>query len=112
MNNYINIFNTRIDDLIKISINHRKNDGNGVIFCNFTDKDKLDVYFIPLLKDGEICETFPKELVNYYIDKYKTMPSSFIYFNLFDNNENLNIELDLDKKSNYSNLKYNNENNQ
>ena len=97
MENYINIFKNRLDDLIKISINHRKNDGPGVLFCNFTDKEKMDVYYIPLNDQNN----FPKNHFSYYVEKFEKMPSSFIFFNIFDSNENVHLEFDLDKNSNF-----------
>ena len=47
-------------------------------------------------------ENFPKELYNFYIDKINNMPKSFLFFNLFDEKDQMHIEYDLDKKSNYS----------
>jgi hypothetical protein len=103
MDTYLNIFNNRIDDLTKISINHRKNDGPGVIFCDFSNKEKMNVYFVPLYKDGSIYNAFPQEYVKYYLDRLEQLPNSFIFFNLYDEKENIHIEYDLDKKSTYSN---------
>ena len=103
-NNYISIINNRIDDLIKISINERKQHGNGILFLNFTNKEKLDVFYISLYKDtGTINESFPQELINYLIDKIKSVPPSVIFLNIFDENKNINLELDLEKDSEYTN---------
>jgi len=101
---YLNIFNNRLDDLIKISIDERKKQGNGILFLNFTNKEKLDVFYISLYdKDTHaINEKFPKELVNYLIDKISSTPPSVIFFNLFDDESNLNLEIDLEKDSEYT----------
>lgn len=103
-NSYISIVNKRIDDLIKISINERKQHGNGILFLNFTNKEKLDVFYIPLYdkETNNINDSFPKELVNYLIDKIKSTPPSVIFFNLFDETNNMNLELDLEKDSEYT----------
>ena len=104
-NTYISIINNRMEDLIKISINERKQHGNGVLFLNFTDKEKLDVFYISLYnkETGTINESFPKELINYLIDKIKNVPPSVIFFNIFDEYKNMNLELDLEKDSEYTN---------
>ena len=104
---YLNIFNNRLDDLIKISIDERKKQGNGILFLNFTNKEKLDVIYISLYEkvDGRELkqnEKFPKELVNYLIDKIASTPPSVIFFNLFDDESNLNLEIDLEKDSEYT----------
>ena len=107
-NGYLNIFNNRLDDLIKISIDERKKQGNGILFLNFTEKEKLDVFYISLYEkvDGRELkqnENFPKELINYLIDKLESTPPSVIFFNLFDDESNLNLEIDLEKDSEYTN---------
>ena len=103
-NNYISIMNNRMDDLTKISINERKQYGNGILFLNFTNKEKLDVFYISLYnkETGTINESFPKELINYLIDKIKSVPPSVIFFNIFDKDKNMNIECDLEKDSEYT----------
>ena len=100
MDNYINIFKNKLDDLVKISINHRKSEGPGVLFCNFCQKEKMDVFYIPLSNP----QSFPQNHYKYYIEKFEKMPSSFIYFNLFDETNNVHIEYDLDKQSTFKHL--------
>tara|TARA_B110001469_G_C9625763_1_gene312376 strand:- start:1076 stop:1432 length:357 start_codon:yes stop_codon:yes gene_type:complete len=104
-NGYINVFNNRIDDMIKISIQERDVKGNGILFLDFTNKDKLDVFYISLYdKDTHVInEKFPKHLINYLIDKIGSVPPSVIFFNLFDGDSNLNLEIDLEKDSEYTN---------
>ena len=95
MEKYVTIFNNRLDDLVKISIDNRKQQGPGVLFLSFCDKSKMDCFYIPLNKN------FPEKYIDYYKNKLETNPSSIIYFNLFDNDNDLNIEMDLDKKSDF-----------
>ena len=54
----------------------------------------MDCFYIPLNKN------FPEKYLDYYKNKLDTNPY-IIYFNLFDNTEDLNIEMDLDKKSEF-----------
>ena len=104
MDGYINVFDKRLDDLIKIMINKRYSEGNGVLFLDFSKKDNLDVFYLPLYDKKNECvnSIFPKEIYDYYKEKFESCPSSLVYFHLFDENEKLNIELDLDKESNYT----------
>ena len=114
MDNYLKIFEKNLNDLIKISINHRKNDGQGVLFCNFTNKEKMDVYYLSLFESGERNNKFPEKYFNYYLEKYQKMETSFIYFNLYDDKQDINIELDLDKRNvnKYENIVKQNEQNE
>ena len=99
----LTVFENKLDDLIKIMINERYDKGNGVLFLNFVSKEKLDVYYISLYnKENEtVNEHFPREFFNYYVDKFKNCPKSLIYFYVFNENEGIHIEVDLDKKSGY-----------
>lgn len=103
--NCLNAVHKRIDDLTKISINHRKNEGKGVLFCDFSQKDNLNVFFISLYS-----ENFPREYLNYYIEKFSDMPASFLFFNIFNDKENMHLEYDIDKNSSYSQKLLNNNN--
>ena len=40
MEGYLNVFNNRLSDLIKLSITQRKNNGNGALFLDFSN----DIY--------------------------------------------------------------------
>ena len=44
------------DELIQLSITHRKNEGFGVMFIDVTNEEKADVRFLPI---G--CEHFPQD---------------------------------------------------
>lgn len=96
MEGYLNVLNNRINDLVQISIQERKNNGLGVLFMNFTDKLKLDCYFLKI--DDE---NFPTTLRDQIIERYKNSPNSIIYFNIYDENISEIVEIDLDKNSNY-----------
>ena len=102
MEAYLEIFKTRADDLIKISINERKDKGPGMFFLNFTDKEKMDAFYIHFYDRENECinKNFPPELVNYFKDKRESpMFQSTVYFHLFDKDQHLNLELDLDKNN-------------
>ena len=104
MEGYVNVFERRLDDLIKIMINERYSKGNGVLFLDFTKHDNMDVFYVPIYDKENEClnSVFPAEFLEYYQDKYKNCPSSLVYFHLFDEKEKLHIELDLDKKGGYT----------
>ena len=104
MEGYINVFERRLDDLIKIMINERYSKGNGVLFLDFTKQENMDVFYVPIYDKENDClnSVFPTEFLEYYQDKYKNCPSSLVYFHLFDEKEKLHIELDLDKKGGYT----------
>ena len=107
MESYLNVFNNRVSDLIQISIKERSEKKNGILFLNFSIKDKLDVYYIPLIdKDsGEIHKDFPPDMVSSFIEKSKTVPPSVIFFYLYDEKDGMFLELDLEKDSEYTNYK-------
>lgn len=100
MEGYLNIMNNRINDLIQISIKERKDNGLGVLFMDFTDKLKLNCYFLKI--DDE---HFPLDLRKTIIERYENSPKSIIYFNIYDEDISEIVEIDLDKNSNFhSNL--------
>lgn len=121
MDNCLKIFEKNLDNFIKISINDRykilTNDDIpikcGVLFINFNKKSD-NVSFIPLdrllfhkslpyiVPNFFNNETIINKFFDYYNTKYCDLPKSFIFFSLIYNNENLNIELDLDKSNSYS----------
>lgn len=107
MEGYLNVFDNRISELIQISINERKEKKNGILFLNFTNKDNLDVYYIPLIdkETGELNKDFPQSMVNSFIEKSKSVPPSVIFFYLFDEKDGMFLELDLEKDSEYTNYK-------
>ena len=96
-NIYTNIVNTRLKELIQIYINERKKNGIGMLFINFTNKEKMDVCYNSLYNKENECinPKFPPDLSPRLIENNK--PQSIIYFNIFDANGNFLMELDLDK---------------
>ena len=100
---YLKMIEKRIDQLVQIYISNRKENGLGMLFLNFCDKEKLDVFYNPLYDKEKECsnEMFPKKLISYVTDNKN--PDSIIYFNLFDNDGDFILKLDLDKNSNYLN---------
>ena len=100
---YLNMIEKRIDELIQIYITNRKELGLGMLFLNFCNKERLDVFYNPIYdKEKEAPnEMFPKDLISYVTDSSK--PDSIIYFNLFDNEGNSILTIDLDKNSTYLN---------
>ena len=98
---YLKMIEKRIDQLVQIYISSRKENGLGMLFLNFCDKEKLDVFYNPLYDKEKECpnEMFPENLISYVTDN-KT-PDSIIYFNLFDNDGDFMLKIDLDKNSNY-----------
>jgi hypothetical protein len=98
-NIYANIVNTRLKDLIQIYITERKNNGIGMLFINFTNKEKMDVFYNPLYDKENECinSQFPEDLSKCLTENNK--PPSIIYFNIFDANGNFLMEVDLDKRN-------------
>ena len=97
-NIYANIINSRLKDLIQIYITERKQNGIGMLFINFTNKEKMDVSYNPLYDKENECinPLFSQDLLKYLTENNK--PPSIIYFNIFDANGNFIMELDLDKQ--------------
>ena len=48
MEGYFNVIQKRLDDLVKISITERKNNGQGVLFLNFCDLSKMDCAYLKI----------------------------------------------------------------
>ena len=98
MENYLKIAESRMDQLIQIYISERKANGEGVIFLNFCNPEKMDCTYIPF-----VSEKFPIDFRNRILERREKVPSSVIFFNLFDNTNNTLLEVDLDKNSNFYN---------
>ena len=96
MENYINIVNNRIDDLVKITISERKQKGLGILFLDFEDKEKLDCRYVGLTE-----EVFPDIVRQKYSERMKSVPSSIIFFLIYDGTDELFYEVDLDKNSKF-----------
>ena len=100
----LNVFEKKLDDLIKISINERYANGDGVLFLNFVSNEKLDVFFHPLFDKKNDClnNVFSKKYIDFYLDKFKNAPKSLLYFLIIEGEDELNMEVDLDKESGYT----------
>ena len=96
MEQYLKIIEKRIDQLIQIYISERKANGEGAIFLNFCNPEKMDCGYIPF-----ISEKFPLDLKSKILERRQRVPSSVIFFNLFDDNNETLLEIDLDKNGNY-----------
>ena len=96
MEGYMNVFDRRSNDLIQISIKERKDKGLGCLFLDFSEKDKLECFYL-VLQD----ERFPLNLRNNLEKRIEIAPKSIIYFYIFDSKEERIIEIDLDKNSNF-----------
>ena len=59
----------------------------------------MNAYYIEIHdKENDCLNTkFPSNLIDYFQNKIKSVPSSVIFFNLYDKENSLNLELDLDK---------------
>ena len=98
MENYLKIAESRMEQLIQIYISERKANGEGVIFLNFCNPEKMDCAYIPF-----VSEKFPIDLRNRILERREKVPSSVIFFNLFDDTNDTLLEVDLDKNSNFYN---------
>jgi len=99
LNIYVNIVNKRITELVQIYISDRKRLGDGMLFLNFTNKEKMDVFFNPINDNENECANtqFPEELMKYMNNR--DIPNSVIFFYIFDDTNNTILEIDLDKHS-------------
>ena len=97
MDSYINVVEKRMDDLIKICIQERKNKGFGVLFLDFSKELEMNCYYI-LIDD----ENFPNDIKQNIKNRSELAPNSIIYLYVFNNKEEGRIlEIDLDKNSNF-----------
>ena len=96
MQQYLSIINKRLDDLIKITINERKANGLGILFLDFSDKTKMDCRYASLSN-----EEFPQIVRERYYERITSLPNSIIFFLIYDGQEELLYEVDLDKNSTF-----------
>ncbi len=99
---YLKMIESRIDQLVQIYITNRNENGKGMLCLNFCDKEKLDVFYNSIYDKENECSNsmFPSYLLSYL---EHDIPSSIIFFNLFDNDGNNVVTIDLDKKSDFLN---------
>jgi hypothetical protein len=96
MDGYFNVFDRRIDDMIKITIQERKTNGIGVLMLDFSDKDNLECGYLPINHPN-----FPEDIKRDYGERMHSVPTSIAFFFLFDQNDHKMIEVDLDKNSTF-----------
>ena len=103
---YIKMIEKRIDQLVQIYITNRKENGLGMLFLDFSDKEKLDVFYNPIYDKEKECTNamFPHDLLHYLTEN--KLPDSFIYLNLFDNDGNYVLTIDLDNSNYLENSNY------
>lgn len=93
---YLKSVENRMDQLIQIYISERKANGEGVLFLDFSNKDKMDCGYIPFNN-----EQFPVQTRNKILERRENVPASIIFFNLSDSENELLLEIDLDKNSTF-----------
>ena len=96
MEGYLNQVNNNLEDLIKISINERKQNGIGVSFLDFSEANRMDCRYVGLHN-----ELFPDSVRKRYQDRILGVPKSIIFFLIYDGNEEILFEVDLDKNSTF-----------
>jgi hypothetical protein len=96
MDGYLNVFDRRIDDMLKITIQERKTNGIGVLILDFSDKDNLECGYLPINHPH-----FPEDIKRDYGKRIESVPNSIAFFFLFDQTAHKMIEVDLDKNSNF-----------
>ena len=100
MDGYFNVFDRRIDDMIKITIQERKTNGIGVLMLDFSDKDNLECGYLPINHPN-----FPEDIKRDYGKRMDYVPNSIAFFFLFDQNDTKMVEADLDKNSTFHQVK-------
>ena len=96
MEHYLHLVNDHIDDLIKICINEKTDKGIGIAFLDFTNPNKMDCRYVAL---GD--EIFPNTVRERYYDRIISVPSSILFFLIYDGTNELMYEVDLDKNSTF-----------
>ena len=98
MEKYLTVVNNKIDDLLKITINERKQHGIGVSFLDFSETDRMDFRYVSISN-----ELFPTEVKQKYLERMMSVPNSIVFFLLYDGKDELFYEVDLDKNSTFYN---------
>ena len=100
-NIYSSIIESHITELIQIYLNEKNKKGIGMLFIDFSNKEKMDVMYNPLYDNKNDCinDNFPEKLSK-LLNDYKG-PSSIIFFNIFDNEGNIVLSIDLDKNNKF-----------
>lgn len=96
MEGYLNQVNNNIEDLVKISITERKQNGIGVSFLDFTEANRMDCRYV-----GLHSELFPNTVRERYKDRILNVPNSILFFLIYDGKDEVLYEVDLDNNSNF-----------
>ena len=96
MEGYLNQVNNNLEDLIKISITERKQNGIGLSFLDFTEANRMDCRYV-----GLHSELFPDTVRQRYKDRILGVPNSILFFLVYDGKDEVLYEVDLDKNSNF-----------
>lgn len=81
--------NQNYDEFIKLYISEKRRLGNGCLFANLNESQKVDIYYLPI-------DNIPKEIKNDYIKKINCKNSdNYLYCYFFDKMDSLLLELDL-----------------
>ena len=85
---------TNVDECIQIQITERKENGRGVLFVDFLEEGKVDCVYIPFHR-----EIFPKQYLEFYLERLKDAMSSILFFVFSDGNTHQMLELDIDSRN-------------
>ena len=96
MEGYINQVNSHIEDLVKIAITERQKNGIGVSFLDFTEANRMDCRYVGL-HDG----FFPEIVKQRYGDRILNVPNSILFFLIYNGENEVMYEVDLDKNSSF-----------
>ncbi len=96
MDGYVNVVERRMDDLIKICIQERKNRGFGTLFLNFTKENEMNCFYLTI-----DSENFPLNVKENIMKRREVAPNSMVYLYIYDNKEERILEIDLDKNSTF-----------
>ena len=96
MEGYLNIIQNRLQDLVQISAKERKEHGIGCLFMDFSHSNNLDCRYVSLNN-----ELFPRNVYEKYRDRITSVPTSIIFFFVYDSENESMVEIDLDKNSKF-----------
>jgi|SaaInlStandDraft_5_1057022.scaffolds.fasta_scaffold526255_1 hypothetical protein len=82
------------DELIQLTITHRKQAGFGCLFLDLSGEEKVDVKFMPIMD-----ETFPPQIKNTLLERREKNPESIAYFVCFTKDNTNIVEMDLNKQT-------------
>ena len=94
-NNFSTIVNNHNQEIIQLYVEERQRIGNGCLFIDTTPikNNKINMTYIPM-------EKIPDKIKNDLTEKYNANPKeSIMYFYIFDSENSLLYELDLDNNN-------------